>query len=63
MKEWLRQQRKNKGLCAADVATAAQVSYKSYNAYETGRRRPSVAAAKRIAAVLDFDWTMFYAEE
>nr|DAH82125.1 MAG TPA: Methylphosphonate synthase, Hydroxymethylphosphonate, Iron, OXIDOREDUCTASE [Caudoviricetes sp.] len=30
---------------------------------ETGHRRPSVAVAKRIAAVLDFDWTMFYAEE
>lgn len=45
------------------IARKVEVSQQYYNMIETGHRRPSVAVAKRIAAVLDFDWTLFYAEE
>lgn len=30
---------------------------------ELGERRPSVEVAKKIAAVLGFDWTRFYEDE
>lgn len=30
---------------------------------ESGVRKPSVKTAKKIAAVLGFDWTEFYREE
>jgi len=34
-----------------------------YNKIELGSRTPSVETAKSIAAVLGFDWTLFYRDE
>lgn len=55
--------RKEKGLTQADVAAETGMTQQMYCYVETGRRRPSVSAAKRIAAVLGFDWTEFYDDD
>jgi transcriptional regulator with XRE-family HTH domain len=56
----LRLAREHKGLTLLEVAKATSVSEGYMSLIETGQRRPSVDLAKRIAAVLDFDWTLFF---
>jgi transcriptional regulator with XRE-family HTH domain len=56
----LRLARERKGLTLLEVAKATSVSEGYMSLIETGQRRPSVDLAKRIAAVLDFDWTLFF---
>ena len=48
------------GMTQNEVAKAAGISRASYCNIEIGRRRPSVPVAKRIAKVLDFNWTLFF---
>lgn len=45
------------------VSDAAGISESFYSMIESGERRPSVETAKKIAAVLGFDWTLFYPDE
>ena len=45
------------------VGEAAGISESFYSMIESGERRPSVETAKKIAAVLGFDWTLFYPDE
>lgn len=52
--------RKAKGLRQTDLALAAGVSHSLIVKIELGERKPSVKVAKRIAEVLDFDWTEFF---
>lgn len=59
MKE-LREIRKEKALTEAEVSAKAGITQQYYNFIENGKRRPSVAVAKKIAEVLGFDWTRFY---
>ena len=59
MKE-LKEIRKEKALTEAEVSARAGITQQHYNFIENGKRRPSVAVAKKIAAVLGFDWTRFY---
>ena len=54
--------RKNKGLTGEMVCKMAGLSVSALSMIETGKRRPSVELAKRIAAVLGFDWTLFYGD-
>lgn len=54
--------RKAKGLRQTDLAQAANISQSLVVKIELGERKPSVKVAKRIAAVLDFDWTEFFKE-
>lgn len=63
MKTWLFEIRKAKQMSGEDIARDVGISYKSYNAYENNRRRPSVETAKKIAAVLGFPWTRFFEEQ
>lgn len=58
--DWLRKLRKERGMTQMAVATAAGIAHQSYSFIETGRRTPTVKAAKRIAAVLGFEWTRFF---
>lgn len=46
-----------------EVSAKASISESMYSLIENGKRRPSVEAAKRIAAVLGFDWTKFYQDK
>ena len=43
-----------------DVANKVGISQNHYSSIETGNRQPSVAVAKQLANLLDFDWTKFY---
>ena len=58
----LKAKRKAKGLRQTDLAQAAQISQSLVTLIESGIRKPSVKVAKRIAAVLEFDWTEFFKE-
>lgn len=60
--EWILELRKAKGMTQEEVANATDVERASYSNIENGKRRPSVAVAKRIADVLGFDWTRFFEE-
>lgn len=56
----LREKRIEKGLSQKDLAAATGVKNGTMCAYEKGIRRPKPAVAKKIAALLGFDWTEFY---
>jgi len=45
------------------VADEIGIAQSTYASIEGGSRKPSVAMAKKIAAVLGFDWTQFYDED
>lgn len=62
MRQWLIAQREKKKLSQKDVSTRAHISQPTYWGYEHGERTPTVETAKKIAAVLGFDWTKFFEE-
>ena len=55
--------RQDKDFTQSQVAIKANISLSFYSQIENGVRKPSVDTAKRIASVLDFDWTKFFDEE
>lgn len=57
---WLQKIRKNKGFKAKEVAAKVGLKVSSYSKYETGQRKIPVVVSKKIASILDLDWTMFY---
>ena len=63
MRKWLKELRTQKDLTQKEVANAANVDATMISKIEQGERRPSVEVAKKIAAVLGFDWTRFYEDE
>lgn len=60
---WLKAMRERKNLSQGDVSEAVGITQASYSNIENGKRTPSVPVAKKIAAVLGFDWTRFYEED
>lgn len=62
MRQWLYQARKAKNMTHEDVAKKANISRQYYGLIENGDRGVSVHVAKKIASVLDFDWTIFFEE-
>ena len=63
MREWLYIIRKQKNFTMAKVANEAKISESYYSMIENGNRGVSVTTAKKIAEVLDFDWTRFYEDD
>lgn len=59
---WLKAIRESKNLSQEEISKAVDITQASYSNIENGKRTPSVAVAKKIAAVLGFDWTRFYDE-
>jgi transcriptional regulator with XRE-family HTH domain len=57
---WLKAKREEKIFPQEYVAAKSGITPQYYSYIETGGRRPSVSVAKRIAALLGFDWTRFY---
>lgn len=47
----------------AQIAEAAGITQQMYCMLELGERRPSPEVAKKIAAVLGFNWTRFYDDD
>lgn len=60
---YLRKEMERVGMTSAELASVAQVSVRTVKAYERGERQPSIKVAKRIAAVLGFDWTEFFSDD
>lgn len=60
---FLKEIRIRKNLTMREVSEASEISESFYSMIENGERRPSVETAKKIAAVLGFDWTMFYPDD
>lgn len=58
--EWLKLKRLNKRYTQKEVAEKANIKRASYTQIENGARRPSVETAKKIARLLNFDWTRFF---
>ena len=63
MLDWLIAIREARGLSQKAVSAAVGVSQPTYWEYEHGQSTPSVPIAKKIAAVLGFDWTLFYEDK
>ena len=63
MREWLKELRRKKGLQAQQAAKLIGISTSYYCQIENGMRDRPVHTAKKIALLLDFDWTRFYEEE
>ena len=61
MRKWLIDIRN--GRAQAQIAEAVGISQQMYSFIELGERRPSVEVAKKIAAVLGFNWTRFYEDD
>lgn len=59
-RRWLADIRTSKHMTHEDVATESKISREYYTMIENGTRNPSVTIAKRIAATLECDWTLFF---
>lgn len=60
---WLAEIRIARGKTGKAVALEAGIAQQMYSAIETGQRQPSVGTAKKIAAVLGFEWTRFFEDQ
>lgn len=60
MRDWLVDKRKEKGMTQDEVATDCGISRQYYSFIEKGDRNCPVETAKKIAAVLGFEWTRFF---
>ncbi|PZM62572.1 helix-turn-helix transcriptional regulator [Paenibacillus dendritiformis] len=56
------EKRKKKKLRQYQVAKMVGVSRQYYNSIENQRRVPKVETAKKIADVLDVEWTIFFTD-
>lgn len=57
----LKQLREDKNMRQYDLAQKAGISRSYYTMIENEKKKPSPKVAKRIAKILNFDWTNFYA--
>ncbi|MCY9197320.1 helix-turn-helix domain-containing protein [Bacillus atrophaeus] len=63
MKYWLRKKREDANLTQEQLAIKVGIARSTYGAIETGERNVRPHVAKKIASILDFDWTLFFEEE
>ena len=60
MRNWLKQIRESSKQTQQEVADKAKISRPYYTRIEKGEYEIPISTAKRIAAVLGFDWTLFF---
>lgn len=60
MRDWLKKYRIQKFMTHHQVAIESKISRPYYTEIENGNKNPSVLVAKKIAEVLDFEWTIFF---
>ena len=61
MRRWLKELRyKSNNMTQGQLAEKVGISRTMITEIENGNANPSVEVAKKIAAVLGFDWTRFY---
>jgi transcriptional regulator with XRE-family HTH domain len=65
MRVWLKNIREAKMLSQAEVAKMANISQQYYSKIENGNTslKLPVVTTKKIADVLEFEWTLFYSDE
>lgn len=63
MRDWLRKKRMDAHLSEAETARRAGIAQPFYHNIEMGTKNPSVRTAKKIAAVLGFNWGAFFPDE
>lgn len=64
MRCWLKKLRnKSNNMTQEQLAKIVGISRTMITEIENGNANPSVEVAKKIAAVLGFDWTLFYQNE
>lgn len=56
-------ERKKANFTQREVGKLSGISESYYSMIESGDRKPTVKTAKKIAAVLGFDWTLFFEDE
>lgn len=62
-REWLKAIRLERHMTLQEASEKVNISWQSFAYYESGERTPTVAMAKQIGALLDFDWTLFYKDD
>lgn len=60
IRNWLVAIRTEHGFSQKYVSEQIGIAQPYYCTIETGKRQPAVKTAKKIAKVLDFNWTRFY---
>jgi len=63
LRHWLLNKRNEKEFTQEDVANKADMRRSTYSMIELGQRNATVTNAKKIANVLDFDWTIFFEDK
>ena len=64
MRHWLKELRSESGTMTQEqLAKKVGISRTMITEIENGNANPSVKVAKKIAAVLGFDWTRFYDDD
>jgi len=58
VRKWLIEARRD--ATQEEIARLVGIQRQYYGMIENGNRRPSVAVAKKIGAVLGFEWTIFF---
>ena len=59
---WFKQTREDKGFTQEELAAKIGITRQHIGLIENGVVAPSVEVAKKLSAVLGFDWTRFYDE-
>lgn len=62
MRDWLVSIRKKQSMTQKAICDRLNISQPTYWGYEHGIITPTVQNAKKIGAILGFDWTRFYEE-
>ena len=60
---WFKQTREDKGFTQEELAAKLGITRQHIGSIENGVVAPSVEVAKKIAAVLGFDWTRFFEDD
>jgi putative transcriptional regulator len=63
MRTFLINARNAKKLTHEQVAEHAEISRQYYGMIESGERNPSVSIAKKIGAILDIEWILFFEQD
>ena len=63
VRSWLTEYRERMDMTQGAVANAAGIAQPSYFEIEKGLTTPRPETAKKIGAVLGFDWTRFYEDD
>ncbi|MGI6334573.1 MAG: helix-turn-helix transcriptional regulator [Saccharofermentanales bacterium] len=63
MRTWLIERRKKQQMTQLAVASKTGITRAYYAQLESASRSPSIKVAKKLADVLDFEWTVFYSDD